>query len=258
MPVSGKILGGMIGLCVGLPLAGPYAILFVLGGAALGHLLDVRNDPGRFDPVLRAPTRAEIDREARERFAAHVARLLLHVARADGSVAAEAMAAVDRYFVERLGYDAEDAAVLDRALAEGSEAAGDLAAACERCREALTEAERLLLLGALYDVASADRPVSRPEAAVIEDVARRLGLPDADRARARLPHVPPAADAAYTVLGLASDAADAAVKRAFRRLAARHHPDKVAHLGEKPMALAAARFNEIREAYEAIRLARGF
>jgi DnaJ like chaperone protein len=47
------------------------------------------------------------------------------------------------------------------------------------------------------------------------------------------------------------------VKRAFRQLAAAHHPDKVAHLGPGAVDQANRRFREIRDAYEEIRRLRG-
>lgn len=62
----------------------------------------------------------------------------------------------------------------------------------------------------------------------------------------------------YTLLGIAADASNEAVKTAYRRLLSQHHPDKLAARGatEEVMKLAAAKTHEIRRAYEQIRAAR--
>lgn len=61
----------------------------------------------------------------------------------------------------------------------------------------------------------------------------------------------------YSVLGLTSNASDEEVKKAYRRLAMKYHPDKVANMGEEIKKNAEAQFREINEAYEQIKTARG-
>ena len=56
----------------------------------------------------------------------------------------------------------------------------------------------------------------------------------------------------YEVLGLARGASPDEIKRAYRELANKYHPDKVSHLGEEFKALAHKRFKEIQAAYEAL------
>jgi len=57
---------------------------------------------------------------------------------------------------------------------------------------------------------------------------------------------------AYEILGVPSDAPASVVKKAYRELAGKYHPDKVAHLGEEFRVLAEERFKEIQQAYEQI------
>lgn len=61
----------------------------------------------------------------------------------------------------------------------------------------------------------------------------------------------------YKVLGLESTATDEEVKKAYRRLAMKYHPDKVESMGEEVKKNAEAQFREINEAYEQIKAARG-
>ena len=53
----------------------------------------------------------------------------------------------------------------------------------------------------------------------------------------------------YEVLGLPRTAAPAQIKRAYRQLANKYHPDKVQHLGDEFKKLAEERFKEIEAAY---------
>ena len=95
-------------------------------------------------------------------------------------------------------------------------------------------------------------------------VARGLGLSEADveRIEAMLRGSTGAAgaatariDDAYATLGVEPEASDAEVKKAYRRLMSRHHPDKLASRGmpESMRPVAEERTREIRRAYDAIK-----
>jgi hypothetical protein len=53
----------------------------------------------------------------------------------------------------------------------------------------------------------------------------------------------------HEVLGIGKDASQEEIKRAYRRLANKYHPDKLAHLGEDFRKLAEARFKQIQRSY---------
>ena len=53
----------------------------------------------------------------------------------------------------------------------------------------------------------------------------------------------------YTVLDVSKDASPEEIKKAYKQLANKYHPDKVLHLGEEFRKLAEERFKEIQEAY---------
>lgn len=60
----------------------------------------------------------------------------------------------------------------------------------------------------------------------------------------------------YKVLGIDRSATDEEVRKAYRRLAMKYHPDKVEGLGEEVKKNAEEQFRQINEAYETIKAAR--
>ena len=56
----------------------------------------------------------------------------------------------------------------------------------------------------------------------------------------------------YAVLGVDATASEAEIKKAYRKLVSKYHPDKVAHLGDEFKVLADRRFKEIQQAYQRI------
>ena len=61
----------------------------------------------------------------------------------------------------------------------------------------------------------------------------------------------------YKVLGVKNDASQDEIKKAYRRMAMKYHPDKVANAGEEIRQQATEKFRKINEAYEHIKKARG-
>ncbi len=117
--------------------------------------------------------------------------------------------------------------------------------------------------------AGADGTVHGEEARVLLHIAARLGLSRADylelerlitagvHARAVRDTGMPLEDA-YATLGVSPEASEAEVKRHYRRLMSRHHPDKLASQGlpEEMMRAATERTQQIKAAWDAVRKAR--
>ena len=57
----------------------------------------------------------------------------------------------------------------------------------------------------------------------------------------------------YQVLGVTRDADESTIKKAYRKLAMKYHPDKVSHLGEEFKKVAEEKFKKVNEAYERIK-----
>ena len=65
-------------------------------------------------------------------------------------------------------------------------------------------------------------------------------------------------DLAYQILGIQKTASVKEIKKAYRKLAILHHPDKVVHLGEELQKSAKEKFQKILDAYEFIKDSKGF
>jgi DnaJ like chaperone protein len=61
----------------------------------------------------------------------------------------------------------------------------------------------------------------------------------------------------YDILGVSKSASAEEIKKAYRQMAIRYHPDKVIHMGEEYQKGAKEKFQKIQEAYENIKKAKG-
>lgn len=116
--------------------------------------------------------------------------------------------------------------------------------------------QRLQLFHYLAGIANADRDFCQQEKSVLEAIASAIGLASTDAASVIAMYYKDT-DSAYTVLEISPDATDDEVKSAYRRMAMKYHPDKVATLGPEVQKAAEEKFKKIQEAYESIKKQRG-
>ena len=116
--------------------------------------------------------------------------------------------------------------------------------------------QRLQLFHYLAQIAAADGDFSKSEKAVLEAIAAAIRLNTAD-ATSVIAMFYKDTDSAYTVLEISPSASNDEVKAAYRRMAMKNHPDKVATLGPDVQKAAEEKFRKIQEAYETIKKQRG-
>ena len=112
--------------------------------------------------------------------------------------------------------------------------------------------QRLQLFHYLAQLAAADGEFSASEKAVLETIAAAIGISAADM-NSVIAMFYKDTRSAYDVLEIKPDATDDEVKAAYRRMAMKNHPDKVATLGPDVQKAAADKFRQIQEAYETIK-----
>ena len=117
----------------------------------------------------------------------------------------------------------------------------------------LSYEERLQLLDFLVMIARSDGSVCQAEIEALREVAVAMGLP-AGEVDSMLHLGSDTLDDAYKVLEVDPSATDAEVRAAYRRLALKHHPDKVAALGEDIRKAAEEKFQQINAAKEEMML----
>jgi len=115
---------------------------------------------------------------------------------------------------------------------------------------------RLQLMHLVFAIALADGNISQPEQEQIDVIALELGInrADIDSLKNMFVKTP---DWAYKILEVSPEDSDAAIKKAYRQLALKNHPDKVAYLGEEIRKRAQEKFQKINEAFETIKKERG-
>ena len=116
--------------------------------------------------------------------------------------------------------------------------------------------QRLQLFQYLVSIATSDGDFSTSEKSVLEAIASAIRLTSTDAASIIAMYYKEA-DSAYTVLEISPSATDDEVRSAYRRMAMKYHPDRVATLGPEVQKAAEEKFKKIQEAYATIKKQRG-
>lgn len=187
-------------------------------------------------------------------YAASLLVLVAAVMKADGRVMKSELEYVRRYFVTRFGQDtASEAVVMLRDILKQEIPLRDVT---RQLSERLEYSYRLEMLHFLFGIASADGNVSDSENKVIQKIAGFMNITDSDFQSIRAMFVSET-DSAYKILEIEPTSSDEELKKAFRNMAMKYHPDKVGHLGEDFKKVANEKFRKVQEAYDKIRKERG-
>lgn len=127
---------------------------------------------------------------------------------------------------------------------------------CNDIRMRMQPEVRVQLLHYMFGIAKADGDVSPSEINVIGRIANMLGVSQSDFESVKNMFYRNV-DSDYKVLGLEPDATDEEVKKAYRKMAIKFHPDKVSQMGEEYEKGAKEKFQQIQDSYDAIKKRRG-
>lgn len=187
-------------------------------------------------------------------FAASLVVLAAAVMKADGKVVKSELDYVKNFFNQQFGQQLGGESIL--LLREVLKQEINAQQVAQQIKQFMDHASRLQLLHFLFGISSADGHVHSKEVDEIRRISNFMGIrtPDFESIKAMFYKD---VHAAYRILETTPDANDDEVKKAYRKMATKYHPDKVSHLGAEFQKAAKEKFQEVQAAYEQIKKERG-
>ncbi len=176
------------------------------------------------------------------------------VMKADGNVKRSELDYVKRFFLQNFGQQRAENYI--KMLREILDKDYDLYEVSQQVGRYMDYSSRLQLLHYLFGIADADGRISPEELSVINTISDYMGVTNSDFASVKAMFIKET-DSAYKILGIDASATDEEVKRAYREMAKKNHPDLVSNLGEEVRQAAEKKFQEVNAAYESIKKQRG-
>lgn len=261
---AAKWIGGVLGFMAMGPLG-------ALAGFVLGRMFDNSFDTEKIDGKHKdynGGTNSGVEFEEGQRTSFMFSMLVLasYVIKADGKVMHSEMEYVREFLRRNFGDSAAAQGnqillnLFERRKQMDSANPGAFKNTIRDCGKQIADnmnyGQRLQLLDFLVEIVKADGHVAPEEVAVLKEICVMLYLPE-DEIDSLLSLSGNTLEDAYKVLEISPDATDEEVKAAYRRQALKHHPDKVASLGEDVRRAAEKKFQEINNAKERIYKERG-
>ncbi|MDR9399881.1 MAG: TerB family tellurite resistance protein [Psychroflexus sp.] len=178
------------------------------------------------------------------------------VIRADGIVNQKELDYVRMYFVQAYGRERANATFRTfNNVIKNREISSDKI--CAYIRPRLRYEVRLQVIHFLFNIGNADGNLSQSELDMIQRISGHLqiGQRDFDSIKAMFFK---SADEAYKILEIDKNATNDEIKKAYRTMAKKYHPDKLQHMDEAYQKGAKEKFNKVQEAYEKLQKERGF
>ena len=246
MSVTKWIFGGL-----GFVLGGPIGALV---GVLIGSLFDYNIK--KYDEEQAPNAKRSYKRATQGDIQVSIIVLIACVIKADGRVLKSEINYIKPFLLRNFGEEGAKQALL--LLKELLNKDIDSTAIAQQIGQNTNYSTRLELLRVLIEVANADGNIDPIELHVIERIAIAMSIQNADfQSILALYQRQKDINWAYTALEISPSSSNDEVKKAYRRMAMKYHPDKVANAGEDIRQQATEKFRGINEAYEHIKQQRG-
>jgi DnaJ like chaperone protein len=231
----GWVLAGPIGGIIGYAMA---SMNEERGGSGLGGMFGLPKSGGDY-PQTRAGD-----------FTVSLLVLFGQVMKADKQLLKSELDYVKKFLTTNFGRDnARDLMVLFKDIIKQDYS---LPTVCRQVKNHMDHPARLEMIHVLFGLSQSDGEIHPDEIDVIRKISGYLGVSSSDFDSIQAMFVKDTT-AAYTILEIDPSASDQEIKRAYRKMAAKFHPDKVSHLGKEFQEMAEEKFKAISEAYEQIK-----
>ncbi len=234
---------------MGFTLGGPLGAII---GWLIGSMFEGSSQPIRDNTHSSQRTNRPTQNDLR----ISILVLISCVLKADGHVRKSELAVVKKFLLQNYGEEEghEALQVLKKLLEKNI----DYVAIAQQMSLYVNYSTRLSILHLLLDLAHADQVYSSQEEYVIQRIATALGVSQADYlSHLALYGKQKDPNWAYQALEIEPSATDDEIKKAYRRMAMKYHPDKVANATDELKQKATEKFRAINEAYEYIKTLRG-
>ena len=247
MSLGKWILGGL-GFAVGGPIG---ALIGVFIASMFDSSKDILNDNQSTRTTNHGRRRA-----TQGDISVSIIVLLACVIKADGRVLKSEINFIKPFLLRTFGEErAKQAlALLKQLLTEDI----DPVAVSRQMAQYINYSTRLEFVRLLLEVSNSDGDIAPQELDIIEIIATNMSVQPADyQSLLALYQRHKDVNWSYTALEISPSATNDEVKKAYRRMAMKYHPDKVANASEELRKQATDKFRGINEAYEHIKQQRG-
>ena len=128
---------------------------------------------------------------------------------------------------------------------------------CNQIKAHMDHSSRLQMLHILFGLSQADGYVHPKEVEVIHVISKSLSITEKDFQSIKAMFYKDI-NANYKILEIQPNSNESEIKKAYRKMATKFHPDKVSHLGEEFQKMAEDKFKSLNDAYSQIKKERGF
>lgn len=239
----GKWITGALGWAFGGPIGG-------IIGFAVGSFFDKSSNGLEAGRGIGSGRALYSGTEQRNSFLISLLVLSSAIMKADKRVLKSELEYVKRFINENFGEEAASEAAL--LLRDFLKQDVNIESVCAQIRINTNSATRLQLLHFLTGIARADGDVSSDELVMLRRISAALAIPVQD-SESIFAMFDKGIDAAYQILEIDKSASNEEIKKAYKRMALKHHPDKVSSLGSDVQRAAEEKFKKISGAYEKIK-----